>query len=116
MNFDLQKELLPGLPAYVGGRMSDAVYNAGDGLYDTRVIENPDEIPFFVPGPMSEEEFHAAWSALDCGGVRYHFQYAPGGFGLRMYYNRRIIDIAYVGGVVTATRPDLYIPAERTPV
>jgi len=33
LNFDLKKELLPGLPAYEGGRMSDYVYNAGKGLH-----------------------------------------------------------------------------------
>lgn len=39
MDFDLTKALLPGLPAYDGGRMSDGIYNAGDGFYDTRVID-----------------------------------------------------------------------------
>lgn len=31
--FDLTKELLPGLPAYEGGRMSDKTYNAGVGRH-----------------------------------------------------------------------------------
>lgn len=33
MPFDGNKELLPGLPAYAGGRMADKVYDAGRGLH-----------------------------------------------------------------------------------
>lgn len=33
MSFDLARELLPGLPAYPGGRMSDEVYDAGVGRH-----------------------------------------------------------------------------------
>ena len=31
--FDPARALLPGLPPYEGGRMSDALYNAGYGLH-----------------------------------------------------------------------------------
>ena len=117
MKFDMTAELLPGLPAYAGGRMSDDVYNAGDGLYDTRVIENPDEIPFFEDGvALTEEEFHAAVSALDRARLPFHYMYTKGGMGLRMYYKRRMIDVSYCGGTVSAKFADEYVPAERTPV
>ena len=33
MSFDLARELLPGLPAYPGGRMSDEAYDAGVGRH-----------------------------------------------------------------------------------
>lgn len=115
---DLTKALLPGLPAYDGGRMSDGVYNAGDGFYDTRVIDgNPDEIPFFCDGEtMTEAEFNAAVSALDRAGIGYHYQYAKGGIGLRIHYHRRLIDVRYCGGSIRASFVDDYVPSARTPV
>ena len=35
MNYNMEKELLPGLPAYAGGRMAEKVYDAGRGLHAT---------------------------------------------------------------------------------
>ncbi len=118
MDFDLTKALLPGLPAYDGGRMSDGIYNAGDGFYDTRVIDgNPDEIPFFCDGAeMTETEFNDAVSALDRAGIPYHYQYAKGGIGLRIHYHRRMIDVLYCGGRIHAYFVDDYVPSVRTPV
>ena len=116
--FDLTKELLPGLPAYEGGRMSDAVYDAGDGFYDIRAVDgDPGAIPFFTDGQtMSETEFNAAVSALDRSGIRWHYMYARGGIGLRMYVHYRIVDIRFCGGRISAAFVDDYAPAERNPV
>ena len=118
MDFDLTKALFPGLPAYDGGRMSDSIYNAGDGFYDTRVIDgNPDEIPLFCDGEtMTEAEFNAAVSALDRAGIGYHYQYAKGGIGLRIHYHRRMINVLYCGGSIRAYFVDDYVPSARTPV
>lgn len=116
--FDLTKELLHGFPAYVGGRMSDAVYDAGDGFYDIRAVDgDPNEIPFFTDGQtISEAEFNAAVSALDRAGIRWHYMYARGGIGLRMYVHYRIVDIRFCGGRISAAFVDDYAPAERNPV
>lgn len=34
MSFDMKRHLLPALPSYSGGRVSEGVYNAGTGLHD----------------------------------------------------------------------------------
>lgn len=118
VDFDLTKELLPGLPAYDGGRMSDGIYNAGDGLYDTRVIEgDPNEIPFLCDGAeMTDAEFNAALTSLDRAGINYHYQYAKGGIGLRIRHQRRMINVQYCGGIVHTQIVDDYVPSVRTPV
>ena len=117
IEFDLTNELLPGLPPYRGGRMSDNVYNAGDGLNDTRCIEGePDEIPIFCDGTaMTDEEFIDAVSALDRTGIGYHYQYAPGGIGLKIHYRKRRINVLYCAGIVRAQYLDEYNPQTRTP-
>ncbi len=51
MVFDHQAHLLPGLPPYIGGRMADACYDAGSGLYavfnDGKPFAYPADGPWF---------------------------------------------------------------------
>ncbi|MDY3280089.1 MAG: hypothetical protein SOX25_08300, partial [Eubacteriales bacterium] len=49
MNFNMEKELLPGLPAYAGGRMAGKVYDAGRGLHATF----NDGLPYMQTEPVN---------------------------------------------------------------
>ena len=49
MDFNMEKELLPGLPAYAGGRMAGKVYDAGRGLHATF----NDGLPYMQTEPVN---------------------------------------------------------------
>lgn len=101
MNFDLTKELLSGLPAYEGGRMSDGAYNAGGGLYDDRKT-SPAGTDVFPSGiKISEADFRAMVESTKARGVNCYYENTENGISVRGEINDRLVRAQWIDGTVS---------------
>jgi len=66
IDLDFNNKLLPGLPAYAGGRMSNTVYDGGDGLNTGLRIGELLRCEI----SLSDDDFFYACSSLNCRGFR----------------------------------------------
>ncbi len=103
------------LPAYVGGTTDSVVYNAGEGLNDSRHIENPNECSFFRDGEaMTEAAFlERVTSVFRAHKPAHHFRGPNNTVRVALFENNRIIVPSLVDGKVKLTFLDEYTGEEH---
>ena len=105
------------LPPYVGGKQDPKDYSAGDGLNDTRHIENPTFCRYFKDGEtMSEAEYLARGTQAIRDGVPSHW-FVGNDRRLRfgLFENGRIAVADHFGGTVKLSFLDDYTEETHSP-
>ena len=92
---DLNKELLEGLPMYIGGKASINLYNAGGGLYDERLLDESVPMPIEDTGVMPIGAFKALIGDLH---RKYYgrWERCPENMlSTKIFFNGRMLQIRY---------------------
>ena len=112
---DLNKELLEGLPMYIGGKASINLYNAGGGLYDERLLDESVPMPIEDTGVMPIGAFKALIGDLH---RKYYgrWERCPENMlSTKIFFNGRMLQIRYekATGKITAFYMDEYVPKKE---
>ena len=112
---DLNKELLEGLPMYIGGKASINLYNAGGGLYDERILDESVPMPIEDTGVMPIGAFKALIGDLH---RKYYgrWERCPENMlSTKIFFNGRMLQIRYekATGKITAFYMDEYVPKKE---
>lgn len=104
------------IPEYRYGVRSPATYNAGKGLGDNRIIEDPDSFPFAEDGKeMTEDEYRSVLTKLLSFDARCQYT-ASGPTSIRMFYNQRIVVVSWSDGRIHVEFSDDYEPSDEPDV
>lgn len=103
------------IPEFTGGVRSPFQYNAGRGLSDSRKIDDPDSFPYFTNGQeMTDLEFRHMLADFDDRQIPFSFQFPQlGSISVRMFHNKRAMDLVYRDGKATYRFVDDYMPLDE---